>query len=329
MEKENSLMLMLPQSIRDGMNRFDEIYYSSLESISPTLTRAVEILKKGEGKHIRPILLLLVGGSFAPITDRLINGGVFIEMFHLSTLIHDDIVDESNIRRGQPSMNAVFGNHKAVLIGDYVLATSMIQAMLTDNKEVINHLVHLGQYLSEGEIFQMDLAELGNYSEDDYFKVIQRKTSSLLKACMQIGASLSGVESREIKEQIGLAGDYLGTAFQIRDDIFDFIPTKHLGKPAGQDIREHKVTLPLIYALKQDNKEAEKVKKILRHRDLNDDEVRYIIDFVIRMKGIDYATKVMQQLIDDAKLILQDTIPEGENKEALMNIADYIGNRNR
>lgn len=329
MEKENSLMLMVPQSIRDGMDRFDEIYYSSLESISPTLTRAVEILKKGEGKHIRPILLLLVGGSFAPITDRLINGGVFIEMFHLSTLIHDDIVDESNMRRGQPSMNAVFGNHKAVLIGDYVLSTSMIQAMLADNKEVINQLVHLGQYLSEGEIFQMDLAELGNYSEENYFKVVQRKTSSLLKACMQIGASLSGVENNEVKERIGEAGNLLGTAFQIRDDIFDFIPTKNLGKPAGQDIREHKITLPLIYALNQGNKEAEKVQKILRHRDLNDDEVRYIIDFVIRMNGIEYATEVMERLIDEAKQILQETIPEGANKEALMNIADYIGKRNR
>lgn len=329
MEKENSLMLMVPQSIRDGMDRFDEIYYSSLESISPTLTRAVEILKKGEGKHIRPILLLLVGASFAPITDRLINGGVFIEMFHLSTLIHDDIVDESNMRRGQPSMNAVFGNHKAVLIGDYVLSTSMIQAMLADNKEVINQLVHLGQYLSEGEIFQMDLAELGNYSEENYFKVVQRKTSSLLKACMQIGASLSGVENNEVKERIGEAGNLLGTAFQIRDDIFDFIPTKNLGKPAGQDIREHKITLPLIYALNQGNKEAEKVQKILRHRDLNDDEVRFIIDFVIRMNGIEYATKVMERLIDEAKQILQETIPEGANKEALMNIADYIGKRNR
>lgn len=329
MERDNSLMKMLPESIIKGMERFDEIFYDSLESISPTLNKVIDLIRKGEGKRIRPILLLLVGGSFAPITDKLINGSVFIELFHLSTLIHDDVVDESYLRRGLPSMNAIFGNRKAVLIGDYVLATSMIQAMLANNREVVDQLVTLGQLLSEGEIFQMDVAELGVYSEENYFKIIERKTSSLIKSSMQIGAFLSGVEDPIAKVEIGRAGELLGTAFQIRDDIFDFLPTKSLGKPAGHDIMEHKITLPLIYALDHGNGEAEKVKKLLRHRELKSHEINYIVDFTIRMGGIDYAEKRMAEAIDKAKEILERVIPEGENKKALMMIADYIGHRNR
>lgn len=322
-------MAMVPEPVRNGMVRFDEIFYESLSSISPTLNKAIDLLKRGEGKRIRPLLLMLVGGSFAPITDQLINGSVFIEMFHLSTLIHDDVVDESYLRRGVPSMNAIFGNRKAVLIGDYVLASSMIQAMLTNNREVVTQLVALGGLLSEGELFQMDIAELGNFSEENYYKIVRRKTSSLIRASMQIGASLSGVEDDDIKKNIGEAGELLGVAFQIRDDIFDFVPTKNLGKPAGQDVMEHKVTLPLIYALSENDNEAEKVKKLLRHRDLKSKEINYIIDYTIRKGGIEYAQKIMTEKIDAAKEIITRVIPEGENKVAMLQIADYIGYRNK
>ncbi|MDN4753592.1 polyprenyl synthetase family protein [Porphyromonadaceae bacterium W3.11] len=329
MSKNDSLMAMVPEPIRDGMVRFDEIFYESLNSVSPTLKKAIDLLKRGEGKRIRPLLLMLVGGSFAPITDQLINGSVFIEMFHISTLIHDDVVDESYLRRGVPSMNAIFGNRKAILIGDYVLSSAMIQAMMTNNKEVVTQLISLGKLLSEGEIFQMDVAELGNFSEENYYKIVRRKTSSLIKASMQIGASLSGVEDEETKESIGEAGELLGIAFQIRDDIFDFLPTKNLGKPAGQDVMEHKVTLPLIYALSDNDSEAEKVKKLLRHRDLKSKEINYIIDFTIRKGGIEYAERIMKEKIDAAKEILTKVIPDGENKVAMLQIADYIGYRKK
>lgn len=327
MNGDNVLKDIMPQSILDGMNRFDEIYYKSLESVSPTLIKAVELLKQKEGKRIRPLLLLLVGGSFAPITDRLINGGVFLELFHLSTLIHDDVVDESSLRRGAPSMNAIFGNKKAVLVGDFILATSMAQAMLADDKEVVNQLIMLGRQLSEGEIIQMDTAELGTYSEENYFKIIQRKTSSLIRASMMIGASLSGVADSAVIDRIGEAGEMLGTAFQIRDDIFDYLPTKNMGKPGGHDIREHKITLPLIHALNKGEKDVEKVLKVLRHRELRNHEVKYIIDFTIRQGGIEYAEERMKDLILSAKKIILEVIPEGENREAILEVADYIAHR--
>lgn len=324
-----TLIEQMPQEIQEALKQFEEAYLGSIRSIAPTIVKATELLSRQTAKQVRPLLLLLTANCFGPITEEVIKGSTFIELLHVSSLVHDDVVDESGHRRGVPSMNAVFGNHKAVLIGDYLLANAMMQAVQTNNKQILLQLATLGKNLSEGELLQMDTAELGEYSEERYLEIIDRKTASLIESSMLVGALLAGVSDTETLQKIEQAGQLLGRAFQIRDDIFDYQPTAQLGKPSGQDIAEHKITLPLIYALQQESKERDKVLKLLRHEQLRRDEIAFVIDFATRMGGIEYASKQMEGIIEEAKSLLVASLPVCESREALILVADFIATRNK
>lgn len=324
-----TLIEQMPQEIQEALKQFEEAYLGSIRSIAPTIVKATELLSRQTAKQVRPLLLLLTANCFGPITEEVINGSTFIELLHVSTLVHDDVVDESGHRRGVPSMNAVFGNHKAVLIGDYLLANAMMQAVHTNNKQILLQLATLGKNLSEGELLQMDTAELGDYSEERYLEIIDRKTASLIESSMMVGALLAGVSDTETLQKIEQAGQLLGRAFQIRDDIFDYQPTVQLGKPSGQDIAEHKITLPLIYALQQESKERDKVLKLLRHEQLRRDEIAFVIDFATRMGGIEYASKRMVEMIEEAKALLVAGLPSCESRDGLILVADYIATREK
>lgn len=324
-----TLIEQMPQEIQEALKQFEEAYLGSIRSIAPTIVKATELLSQQTAKQVRPLLLLLTANCFGPITEEVIKGSTFIELLHVSSLVHDDVVDESGHRRGVPSMNAVFGNHKAVLIGDYLLANAMMQAVQTNNKQILLQLATLGKNLSEGELLQMDTAELGEYSEERYLEIIDRKTASLIESSMLVGALLAGVSDTETLQKIEQAGQLLGRAFQIRDDIFDYQPTAQLGKPSGQDIAEHKITLPLIYALQQESKERDKVLKLLRHEQLRRDEIAFVIDFATRMGGIEYASKQMEGIIEEAKSLLVASLPVCESREALILVADFIATRNK
>lgn len=324
-----TLIEQMPQEIQEALKQFEEAYLGSIRSIAPTIVKATELLSRQTAKQVRPLLLLLTANCFGPITEEVIKGSTFIELLHVSSLVHDDVVDESGHRRGVPSMNAVFGNHKAVLIGDYLLANAMMQAVQTNNKQILLQLATLGKNLSEGELLQMDTAELGEYSEERYLEIIDRKTASLIESSMLVGALLAGVSDTETLQKIEQAGRLLGRAFQIRDDIFDYQPTAQLGKPSGQDIAEHKITLPLIYALQQESKERDKVLKLLRHEQLRRDEIAFVIDFATRMGGIEYASKQMEGMIEEAKSLLVASLPVCESREALILVADFIATRNK
>lgn len=324
-----TLIEQMPQEIQEALKQFEEAYLGSIRSIAPTIVKATELLSRQTAKQVRPLLLLLTANCFGPITEEVIKGSTFIELLHVSSLVHDDVVDESGHRRGVPSMNAVFGNHKAVLIGDYLLANAMMQAVQTNNKQILLQLANLGKNLSEGELLQMDTAELGEYSEERYLEIIDRKTASLIESSMLVGALLAGVSDTKTLQKIEQAGRLLGRAFQIRDDIFDYQPTAQLGKPSGQDIAEHKITLPLIYALQQESKECDKVLKLLRHEQLRRDEIAFVIDFATRMGGIEYASKQMEGIIEEAKSLLVASLPVCESREALILVADFIATRNK
>lgn len=319
----------MPQEIQEALKQFEEAYLGSIRSIAPTIVKATELLSRQTAKQVRPLLLLLTANCFGPITEEVIKGSTFIELLHVSSLVHDDVVDESGHRRGVPSMNAVFGNHKAVLIGDYLLANAMMQAVQTNNKQILLQLANLGKNLSEGELLQMDTAELGDYSEERYLEIIDRKTASLIESSMMVGALLAGVCDTETLQKIEQAGQLLGRAFQIRDDIFDYQLTAQLGKPSGQDIAEHKITLPLIYALQQESKERDKVLKLLRHEQLRRDEIAFVIDFATRMGGIEYASKRMVEMIEEAKSLLVAGLPPCESRDGLIMVADYIATREK
>lgn len=324
-----TLIEQMPQEIQEALKQFEEAYLGSIRSIAPTIVKATELLSRQTAKQVRPLLLLLTANCFGPITEEVIKGSTFIELLHVSSLVHDDVVDESGHRRGVPSMNAVFGNHKAVLIGDYLLANAMMQAVQTNNKQILLQLANLGKNLSEGELLQMDTAELGDYSEERYLEIIDRKTASLIESSMMVGALLAGVSDTETLQKIEQAGQLLGRAFQIRDDIFDYQPTVQLGKPSGQDIAEHKITLPLIYALQQESKERDKVLKLLRHEQLRRDEIVFVIDFATRMGGIEYASKRMVEMIEEAKALLVAGLPPCESRDGLILVADYIATREK
>lgn len=324
-----TLIEQMPQEIQEALKQFEEAYLGSIRSTAPTIVKATELLSRQTAKQVRPLLLLLTANCFGPITEEVIKGSTFIELLHVSSLVHDDVVDESGHRRGVPSMNAVFGNHKAVLIGDYLLANAMMQAVQTNNKQILLQLANLGKNLSEGELLQMDTAELGDYSEERYLEIIDRKTASLIESSMMVGALLAKVSDAETLQKIEQAGQLLGRAFQIRDDIFDYQPTVQLGKPSGQDIAEHKITLPLIYVLQQESKERDKVLKLLRHEQLRRDEITFIIDFATRMGGIEYASKRMLKMIEEAKALLVAGLSPCESREGLILVADYIATREK
>lgn len=311
------------------MARFDELYLQALESVSSTISRGLDHLAGNSGKRIRPLILMLVSSSYTPLTDKIISGAVFVELLHVATLIHDDVVDMSMERRGTLSTNALMGNQKAVLFGDYILANAIMQAVMTEDLAVVGRLARLGRMLSEGELLQADTAELGNYSEKAYFQIIDRKTASLIVTSAEIGSLLAGQRDPEHLHRLSTAAEKLGMAFQIKDDIFDYLPTPHLGKPSGNDLKEHKVTLPLIHALNSGTKEAQKAEKILRHQELSSSQIAYLIDFTIRSGGIEYAEGIMRGLLEESKAIFREVLPEGVSREQLLLLCDYVAERKK
>src|SRR5690554_4671656 len=237
-------------AISDELRKFD-LMYNSMKSDNPRLQKMIEYMYKADGKKIRPILLLLTAKALGEINEATYHGAVTIELLHTATLIHDDVVDEADMRRGQPSLNSIFDNRKTVLCGDFFLSSALTQSVLTNNLEIVSTIANLGKKLAEGELQQLFIADEIIISEEEYFNVIRQKTASLLSACMKIGA-LTVNANREMVEKFTKLGELIGMSVQLRDDIFDYFD-ENIGKPTGTDIREGKITLPLIYAFENSN----------------------------------------------------------------------------
>lgn len=323
------LSQILPNGVDTALQAFDELYSETLATISPTLNQAHEQLLKSRGKALRPTLLILVAMNYGNTNERTYLGSLFVELLHLATLIHDDVVDESLERRGKPSLNAIFGNKKSVLIGDFILAKAIEKAWETKCSDVFYFITRLGADLSEGELLQLDTAELGNYSIDAYYQIINRKTAALMQTTIEIGAILSGEENHTNREKLARAALNFGQAFQIKDDIFDYKPTKNLGKPAGQDLLEGKVTLPLLLALQKRTNEGEKVIKLLRKKNLSQGDLRFITDFTIRLGGIEAAERVMWQHLETSKQLFEEVLRPNPYLYAILELCDYVGEREK
>lgn len=272
------------------------------------------ILQK-TGKQIRPLLTLLAAKSLGVINEDTYRCAIAMEMLHTASLIHDDVVDESNERRGQASVNSKWNNKISILIGDYLLSQSLAIANQTKNLKILDKITSLGKQLSEGELIQMDNVKNINCKEDKYFEVIKKKTASLFETCTYAGAVSVGANSEEI-EKLRKFGEIYGICFQIKDDIFDYISTeKKIGKPVGNDIREGKITLPLIYALNQ-SEEKNTYLEIIKNKNFTKENIEKIIDFVIKNKGIEYAKQKMEEYSKKANLLLE-TIENQEVKNSL------------
>ena len=234
--------------IRD-FERFEELFKAAFQSENQQLTEIYSYVLTNVGKQVRPTLTLLCSKLCGQITDMALQAAVALELMHTASLLHDDVVDEAKERRGNPSVYAQWGNKTAILSGDYLLAASFLVITTINNSRIWNILAKVGKLLAEGELLQLNKADGETVSETHYFKVIGSKTAALFSACTEVGAISAGADEHSVK-LIREFGENLGLGFQIKDDIFDYSDSNLIGKPTGNDLREGKITLPLIYALK-------------------------------------------------------------------------------
>lgn len=314
--------------VKGYVDRFHEEFEAVLMSKSEWLKQAVEHLAASTGKMVRPIMTSLMAGLFKePLPDKTIDAAILLELIHTATLIHDDVIDEASLRRGKPTLNAIFDNRIAVLMGDFVLSSALIGAIQTKDMRIIGIVSAIGRELTEGEIRQFETAEKVVLDEHVYFDVIKQKTAVLFRACAEVAGITAEATEGDIRA-LGECGEYLGMAFQIRDDIFDYYQGD-VGKPTGNDIREGKVTLPLLHCLIEDagrTPQGAKAVEMLHRGERSDEEIAYLLNFAKERGGIAYAESVMRGYIERAKEILM-RYPEGQCRSSLIALADFIAGR--
>ena len=239
---------LIKKPIENDLNDFIELFNRNLSHDDGLLSSALTHIRQRGGKRMRPMLILLTAKNYGAISDVTQHAAVGLELLHTASLVHDDVVDESEERRGQASVNASYNNKVAVLVGDYILSTALLSVSFTCNQRIIQYLAELGRTLAAGEILQLSNIQNQEFSEEVYYQVINQKTAALFEACAAIGAISAGASDEDI-EKASKFGQTLGIMFQIRDDIFDYYDSKEIGKPTGNDMAEGKLTLPVIYAL--------------------------------------------------------------------------------
>ena len=313
-------------TISEELKEFD-LLYNSIRSENPRLQKMIEHMYKADGKKIRPVLLLLTAKALGEVNDKTYHAAVTIELLHTATLIHDDVVDDANMRRGQPSLNSVFDNKKTVLCGDFFLSSALTQSVLTQDLEIVSIIANLGKKLAEGELQQLFIADEIIIDEEEYFNVIRQKTASLLSACMKIGA-LTVNADRAVVNKFSELGELIGVSVQLRDDIFDYY-NDNIGKPTGNDIREGKITLPLLYALQHTSEtDSQRAKTIIQKKDFTTQNISYLIDFAKENGGIDYTYSVLERKTDKAKSIVSDMkLSSDDLKESFLMVIQYLKER--
>ncbi len=290
--------------LADELREMNDIITDTLHTPNELMNRIVTSYLEKKGKQIRPIMVLLSARFFGKVNEHVLHAGAALEMLHNASLIHDDIVDETDLRRGLPTINATWGNHIAVLVGDYFVSNALAAGIQTGNITIISALSSLGKELSLGEIDQICNVRDHHFDEPSYFMMIRKKTASLFMNCVKMGAEAVGATHDEYSPMVQYA-ELLGLCFQIKDDIFDYFPNPRLGKPTGNDLREGKVTLPLIYALNNaSQEEAQKYKDMIIGGDLTTEQIEEIIEFAKANGGIDYAYDVMRRMQAEANSIL-------------------------
>ncbi|ADV42685.1 Polyprenyl synthetase [Bacteroides helcogenes P 36-108] len=307
---------------------FKKLFDSSLSSSNLLLNSVIAHIRQKNGKMMRPMLVLLAAKLYGEICPATLHAAVALELLHNASLVHDDVVDESTERRGQLSVNAIFNNKVAVLSGDYLLATALVQVGLTRNHAIIDIVSCLGQDLAEGELLQLSNVSNLQFSEDIYFDVIRKKTAVLFAACTKAGALSVGADG-ERAEFARLFGEYIGLCFQIKDDIFDYFESREIGKPTGNDMLEGKLTLPVLYALNSTGDEtAGEIAVKVKNGDATADEIAFLIEFTKRHGGIEYASQMMYAYREKALLLLA-SMPDTDVRTALAAYLDYVVEREK
>lgn len=319
----------IQQPIAEEMEKFESWFRDSMRSRVSLLDNIMHYIIKRKGKQMRPMFVFLSSKVFAPTTESTYIAASMIELLHTATLVHDDVVDDSSKRRGFWSINAIWKNKIAVLVGDYLLSKGLLLAVDNKEFELLQIMSNSVREMSEGELLQIEKARRLDITENIYFDIIRQKTATLIAACCAAGAN-SAKASKEDVEKMRLFGEYTGIAFQIKDDLFDYgSDGETIGKPTGIDIKEKKLTLPLIYALsKASFFEKKKIIFIIKHQNQNTKKVKEVIDFVIASGGLEYAHKAMIGYKNKALAILKE-LNQNEANKALVDLVIYTTERKK
>lgn len=317
----------IKSTVSDELSQFDKFYQDALHSDNFLLDKIGRHTLKHKGKQLRPLFVFLSAKCFGEVNESTYRAATFIELLHSATLIHDDVVDDAAERRGFASINAMYKNKIAVLAGDYLLSKGMMIALENRDYQMLDMISETVKNMSEGEIFQLEKAKKFDISEDDYYQIIEKKTASMIGSCCAIGAVSTGADA-ELVEALRRFGIYAGTAFQIRDDIFDYQPLNHSGKGYGNDIREHKMTLPLIHLLKNSSAiERTLIISKIRLSGKKSSTVNEIIKKANDKNSLQYCEEKMNFFIQQADNQL-NTINDCGAKNALKELMYYCVKRN-
>lgn len=313
--------------IEAEMKEFEFRFQQNMKSKVPMLDKITHYIIKRKGKQMRPMFLFLTAKMLGEINDKTYQAASLVELLHTATLVHDDVVDDANERRGFFSINALWKNKVAVLVGDYMLSKVLLLSIQNQNIRLLEIIAKAVQDMSEGELLQIEKARKLDITEDVYFEIIRQKTGSLIATVCE--AAASSVDREDIAANMRKFGELVGLAFQIKDDIFDYGTPNDIGKPTGLDIRERKITLPLIYALTHAHKEVRReLIYIVKNKNEETKFVKRAVQLVIEAGGIQYAYKKMNSLIQEALVLVID-IPDSEAKRALVGLVNYTIKREK
>lgn len=317
----------IQQQIAPELQRLNALIADTLSSNNELMNRVIETYLKTKGKQIRPILVILSAKLFGNVNDNVISAAASVELLHNASLIHDDVVDETKLRRNEPTINGIWDNHIAVLVGDFFVSSSLQQALATGDIRIISSIASLGKLLSLGEIDQIYNARYHQLSEEAYFGIIDRKTASLFEACVEMGAYASGKDDKRL-ESLRYFATTLGRCFQIKDDIFDYFDSELIGKPTGNDLREGKITLPLLHALETGTDALnEQMKELSRKESLTTEEIDSLISYAKDCGGVEYAYATMQRLRDEGVARLIEAFGHSPEVDNLITLIDFTISR--
>lgn len=311
--------------IGEELNIFEKKFADAVKSNTPLLDRIMKYIIKRKGKQLRPMFVFLSAKLHGEINEGTYRAAALVELLHTATLVHDDVVDESLERRGFFSINAIWKNKIAVLVGDYLLSKGLLLSTTNNDFEHLHILSEAVRQMSEGELLQIEKSRNLNLNEEIYFEIIRNKTASLLSSACAVGAYTTSLD-KNIADKMKLFGEKVGIAFQIKDDLFDY-GKEDVGKPTGNDIKEKKLTLPLIYTLNNiDSKRKREIIYIIKNENTNTEKINTVIDTVVKAGGIKYATEKMNNYRDEALAILHEFTDKKERK-ALEDLVRYTTDR--
>ncbi len=308
------------------MQEFEKVYSKVLDGDNSLLNDVHNYILEGSGKKLRPILTLLTAKLLGDVNDETLYGAFSLELLHTASLVHDDVVDDTLERRRRASVNARWSNKIAILTGDYLLSKSLHSAYTTRNLDIVHTISVVGMTLTDGELLQLSIPKQTAITEGEYFEIIKRKTALLFAACTEVGG-LSVKASPSEQEHLRKFGEYLGICFQIKDDIFDYYKDTQIGKPTGNDVRDGKLTLPLIYAIQNTSGERrDYIVQLIENKNFTTEHINEIMRFAHEQGGVDYAGKVMDEYMQKAVNELKD-FADNDAKKALLDCIEFVAAR--